>query len=285
MRARGIVRLTTAAVLVHAAASIAGAGVLPADSSSYRTDFTWSYERPALDHPASILLTNAIGDTVELEANSLSRIANQGLMAVTNARSRLSWKLRDGSDLRVSESTPAGLYQDANGDPLWVAPGISYPRYVQAVTHITRECAFVVWSGARMGLLVTPTSGPTSPESYLQVLARAGRWAWDLGDQDMIAALECPEDGPTRYALVFNSKRTAPAVVTWFAYDGDHRGSGAQRQTGVRVAGGRAEWRSDRAPPPAEYPWALSTRAGRVAPRVVGSVLVDPVHNTIVKLP
>lgn len=285
MRARGpILNALASAVLVLMPRETC-ASVIPADTSSARPDFARPYES-APDHPISILLTNASGDTVELEANYLSRIAQQQLMAVTSARSKSSWKLQDGSVLRVSDSTPSGLYQDANGDPLWVAPGTTYPRYVQAVAYITRECPFVVKSGARVGLLVTPTSSPTSAELYLHVLASGGRrWAWNLADEDTIAALECPEDGPTRHALVFDSKRTAPAVVTWFAYDGDHRGSGVHRPSGVRAVGDHVEWRAEWAPPPPAYPWALSETAGRVAPRVVGSVLVDPVRNTIVRLP
>jgi len=285
MRARGLVFGVVARMVLAPMPGEASASVIPADTSSSRANFTRAYEG-TLDRPMSILLTNASGDSVELEANFLSRIAQQGSITITNAKSKLSWKLEHGSILVVSDSTLAGGHRDANEDSLWVLPGASYPRHVQAVTNITRECAFVVKSGARMGLLVTPTSGPASPEFYLHVLAHGGgRWAWDLADQDTIAALECPEDGPTRYALVFSADRTAPALVTWFAYDGDHLGSGTNRATGVRMTGSRAEWRADWAPPPREYPWALSKLAGRVTPRVVGSVLVDPVRNTIIKLP
>ena len=67
----------------------ASASVIPADTSSSRANFTRAYEG-TLDRPMSILLTNASGDSVELEANFLSRIAELGRMAVTNVRSKRS---------------------------------------------------------------------------------------------------------------------------------------------------------------------------------------------------
>ena len=227
-----------------------------------------------------LVVTNAFGDTVVVESSCLRRQTEGRLVAVTGPKSHASWRLLDGSTLRVDEHTPAGHHADLNGDDIWVVPGNSYPRYVQAPGEIVWVVVFDVPAPVRVGVLISRTGDDAWSSSYLDALALPNGMT-ALTDADTTSAIECPEDGPTRFAIRLSPQRRLPFVVSWFAYEGDHLNG----VTGVRRVGDRAEWRAEDAVPPRQYIWALHTRLAPGEPRLVGRVLVDPATRAVKAMP
>ena len=230
--------------------------------------------------PTPVILTNAFGDTVALESVSLLRQAESLFIMVSGPKSNLSWRLLDGSTLRVDDRTPAGHHTDINGDDIYVLAGSSYPRYVQASGDISWVVAFDVRNPVRVGAFISRTAVEALPSAYLNALALPNGFT-ALTDADSTWAIEFSEDGPTRFVIRLSPERRLPLVVSLFAYEGDHfNGASA-----VRRVGNRAEWRAENAVEPRAYPWALNTRLAFGEPRLVGRVLVDPISKGIQLIP
>ena len=241
-----------------------------------------SWNEPSSAPPA-IVLTNEVGDSVVIEQTLLRRQVDYGRMAITSPRSRWSAKLADGSTLRVDERTAAGGYANSDGDSIWVMPGISYPRYIQAPRGVTWDVTFSVRNAVRVGVLVASSSGTPLPSTYLEQLSGARR-SWTVDREDSIFAIECSEDGPTRGTIALDPSRSLPVAVTWFAYRGDPVAAHAS-SSAVRRAGNHVEWHAEWAVPAKPYPLALNQRLGFGEPRFVGTILIDPTTKTITPAP
>lgn len=237
---------------------------------------------------ARLIVSNALGDTLEFEADTLRTLSPTNEFAIRDSSQAQILALEDGRALRIADTTTAGVYIRSDSLVLNVTGPEVYPRRVIAEysrTYATFLRVSRLRSGCRVGVVFTPATSSGSPKQFVELMRSTTAGGYNSPrDDDRPTAYEYPDAWLERAILECSWTRTKPFVVTWFSFG--EPGANPPRRSGWTVSGGRATYKPSAADLPRDWPYArhLKVASADQDVRRIGAVLVDPATRRITLL-